>query len=121
MLLGVERPANVLHFEGLKTCLRVEKRKEAKKLHRQFAHASKEKSMSLVRSNKALNDKEFLDLIWDVCDSCSVCLKFRKPLLQPAVGLTPLNRFNDIVCLDLKEQGHNQYWILHLIDTSIGY
>ena len=25
------------------------------------------------------------------------------------------------VCLDLKEHGHNQYWIIHLIDTSTRY
>ena len=54
------------------------------------------------------------------CDSCSVCLRFRKPL-RPVVGLTLGNRFNDTVCLDLKEHGHNQYWILHLIDTFTRY
>ena len=31
------------------------------------------------------------------------------------------SKFNDTVCLDLKEHGHNQFWILHLIDTSTRY
>ena len=76
MLLEFERPV-----KGLKKYLRVEKRKKAEKLHRKFAHASKEKLISLVRSNKAFNDKEFLDLTQDVWDSCSVSLRFRKPPL----------------------------------------
>ena len=79
----------VLHCEALKECLIVEKRRKTEKLHRHFAHASKERLISLVRGSKAFNDKEFLDLIWDVCDSCSVCLRSRKLPLQPVVG------FND--------------------------
>ena len=56
-----------------------------------------------------------------IFDSCSVCLRFRIPPLWPAVELTLENKFNDIVCLDLKEYGHDQYWILHLIDTFTSY
>ena len=71
----------------------------------------------MVRGSKTFNNKEFLDLIWDICNSCSVCLRFKRPPPQPVVGLTLENRFNDTVCLDLKEQ----YWILHLSDTSMRY
>ena len=82
MLLWVERTANVvLHHEAFKKCSRVVKRMKAEKLHRQFTHVSKEKLISLVRGSNIFNDKEFLDRIWDVYDSCSVCLTFRKPPL----------------------------------------
>ena len=80
---------------------------KAEKLHRQFAHASKMKLIPLVRGSKVFNDKDFLDLIWDVCDPCSVCLKFRKPPLQLVVGLTLEIRFNNTVYLDLKKFRHN--------------
>ena len=76
MLLEFERLVNVmLHHEPLK----MSREKKALKLHEQFACASKEKLISLVRGSKAFN--KFLDLIWDVCDSCFVCLRFRKPPL----------------------------------------
>ena len=64
-------------------------------------------------------DKKFLDLI-KVCDSCSVCLRFRRPL-QPVVRFALGSRINVTVCLNLKEHGYNQYWVLHLIGTSIRY
>ena len=118
MLLEVERLANVmLYCEALKMLERGEK----KDLHWQFAHESKEKLKCFVKCSKVFNDKEFLNLIWDVCDSFSVCLRCRKPLLRPVVALTLGNRFNEIVYLDLKEHGHNHCWILHLIDTSTRY
>ena len=47
--------------------------------------------------------------------------RFRRFPLQPVVELTFENRFNDLVSLDLREHGHNQYWILYLIDTSARY
>lgn len=99
----------------------MEKWRKAEKLHRQFAHASKEKLIALVKGSKAFHDKEFLNQIKDVCDSCSVCQRFRRPPPRPIVGLSLGNRFNDTVCLDLKEYQHNQCWILHLIDTSTRY
>ena len=121
MLLEVERSVNVvLHCEALKIFESREIRR-AEKFHRQSAHASKEKMISLIRGCKAFNDKEFLDLIQDVCDSYSVCLRFKRPPLWLIEGLTFRNRFNDTVYLDLKEHGHDQFWILHLIDTSTRY
>ena len=69
MFCGVESSMNVvLHCEALKKCSRVEKRK-AEKLHWQFAHASKEKLIFLVKGIKIFNEKKFLDLIQDVCES----------------------------------------------------
>ena len=99
----------VLHYEDLEKCSRMRKRRKVEKLHRQFAHVSKEKLISLVRVCR---------VFYKDCDSCSVCLRFRRPPLQPVVGLTFGSLFNDIVYLNFKEHEHNQFWILHLIDTS---
>ena len=41
----------------------------------------------MVKASKAFNDKEFLDLIQDVYDSCSICLSLRKsPLYMEIHG-----------------------------------
>ena len=74
-------PKIVLLCEALEKCSRMEKRRKAKKLQRQFAQASKEKLISLVRGNGVFHDKEYLNLLKDVCDSCSVYLRFRRSLL----------------------------------------
>ena len=108
-------------LQGLKKCSRKENKRKAEKLYQPFAHTSKERLISLVRGCKAFNNNVFLELIQDVCDSCFICLSFWKPPLQPIGGLTLGNRINDTVYLDLKGCGHNQYWILHLIDTSTRY
>ena len=76
MLLEVARLTNVLYCVALKM---LKSERKAEKLHRQFAHASKEKLISLFRGSKAFNDKKFLDLIHDICDSCSICLRFPHP------------------------------------------
>ena len=57
MFLEDERLADVVvHCEALKKCSRVKKRKKAEKLHKQFAHVSKQKLISLVRGSKDFND-----------------------------------------------------------------
>lgn len=114
-------PSIVLHVKTLHQCSTAEKKKKAIKLHRQFAHASKEKLVGLVRSSKAFSDKEFLQLIHEVCDECQVCLKFRKPPIRPVVGMPLGRRFNDTVCLDLAEYEHHKSWVLHLIDSTTRY
>ena len=120
MRLDSSVPNVILHVKTLSQCSHVEKKKKAMKLHRQFCHASKEKLVSLVKSSH-YDDSEFLELIKEVCDNCEICLKFKKPPLRPVVGMTLGKKFNDTVCLDLKEYIHNESWILHLIDTATRY
>ena len=43
----------------------------------------KERLISWVKDCRLFHDKEFLDLSKDVCDSCSVCLRFWRPSLSP--------------------------------------
>ena len=75
----------------------------------------------LVTNSKTYNDKMFLNMIEKCCDSCEICMKLRRPPLQPVVGLPMANRFNDVVCMDLKEHIHNKSWILHIIDSATKY
>ena len=79
MLLEVERPVIVgLHCETLKNIREWKKEGRLKNYIGNLLKHQKKKLISLVTGSKAFDDKEFLDLIQDVCDSCSVCLRFRK-------------------------------------------
>ena len=108
----------VLNTTSLKNCSREEKKKKAIKLHRQFSHASKEKLKKLVKSSKNFHDIEFLKLIEQCCDSCEICTKFKKPMLKPIVCMPLSDKFNGVVCMDLKEYVHNKSWIFHMIDSA---
>ena len=111
----------VLHTLNLKQLSRSEKMKKGMKLRRQFSHASKEKICKLVKESKHFSDKDFLDITEGCCDSCEICQKFVHPPLRPVVGLNLANNFNEVVCMDLKEDVHNGSWILHLIDAATRY
>ena len=63
------------------------------KLHRQFAHASKEKLIKLVKESKEFNDKEFIKCIEEYCNSCEICRKYKRPYHKPIVGM-PMNLTN---------------------------
>ena len=118
---GCDISSIILHTEGLKSLTVDEKYKKAFKLHRQFAHASKDKLCKLVKSSPEFNDDDFLRIIESCCDSCEFCLKRKSPPLRPVVGLPLSTTFNDVVCMDLKEHIHNKSWILHLIDSATKY
>ena len=111
----------MLHTFALKDLSKSDKKKKAIKLHRQFSHASKEKLCKLVRESKDFNDIEFLKMIEEWCDSCEICQKYKKAPLRPIVGMRLADKFNQVVCMDLKEYIHNKCWILHLIDSATRY
>ena len=96
-----------------------EKRKKALKLHRQFAHAHKDKLRKLLK-NSGCQDQEFYKCIDDCYDKCELCQKYRKPPLRPVVGYPLAQNFNEVVCMDLK-QIEPSLWILHLIDAATRY
>ena len=91
------------------------------KLHRQFSHASKEKLCRLVKESKDFNDNDFLKKIEECVDSCDLCIKYRSPKFPPIVGMPLADKFNQVVCMDLKEHKHNESWILHMIDSATRY
>ena len=118
---GCDMSSFILHAEGLASLTDDEKFRKAMKLHRQFAHASKERLCKFVNESPSFNDAVFLKMIKKCCDSCKFCLKRKPPPLRPVVGLPLANVFNDVVCMDLKEHIHNKSWILHIIDSATKY
>ena len=119
--LECKTPCVVLNVSSLEGISKEEKMKKAKKLHRQFGHAPERKLIDLVRRSEKFKDEEFTDCIRKICQECSICEKFRRQPLRPIVGLPVGSKFNETVCMDLKEYVHNQSWILHLIDSATRY
>ena len=110
----------VFNLECLSKLSRREKMGKAMKIHRQFSHASKEKLTKLLK-NGGCEDAEFLECLSECCDKCSTCQQFKKPPLRPIVGFPVTSKFNEMVCMDLKEHEHTKVWILHLIDSASRY
>ena len=98
--------------------MQLEKRRKAKTLHVQFAHASKERLLKLI-ANAELEDEVFKMELESVCEECEGSAKYKKASLRPFVGLPLANIFNHVVCL--KVYVHNKTWILHMIDSSTKY
>ena len=110
----------VFKLDVLENCSKEEKKRKALKLHRQFSHASKEKLIKLLR-NSGCNDKDFFDVINECCNKCTVCQLHKKPSLKPVVCMPLAAKFNEVICMDLKEFTKNKIWILHLIDAGTRY
>ena len=112
----------VLHVANLEKLSQKEKMSKALKLHRQFGHATADKLKRLLK-NSNVRDKDFEKCIVQICNDCSICEKYRQAKLKPAVSLPLADKFNQVVCLDLKEINikKTHYWILHLIDASTRY
>ena len=94
---------------------RNEKRKIAEKLHKQFGHSSTSKILKLVKT-PAIEDNELFELIDEIWEDCSICLKNKKAPLKPAARLSLSKYFNDVISMDLKEI--NSHKILHMIDHA---
>ena len=95
----------------------VEKKHKALKLHRQMCHASSDRLQRLLK-NAEVNDHEFLKLVKSCCDSCEFCRKYKKPFSRPVVGFPVAEKFNHVVCMDLKEVEKGKTWIMHMIDAA---
>ena len=96
-----------LTISKIKNLSKDDKMKKTLKLHRQFGHASELKLKKLVKESD-MNDKEFLACIGDVCKTCNICVAYKAASLKPVVSLPLANKFNQVVCLDLKECVHNK-------------
>ena len=90
------------------------------KLHRQFAHASKERLTKLLKDG-GCGDKDFLKEVENISDECQFCLKYRKPKPRPVVGFPKSQEFNGCVSMDLKEVAKGKVWLLHLVDEATRY
>ena len=120
-VIGLEDTNVVLHAQNLYGYSSREKKSKALKLHRQFAHASYEKLHKLL-TESGCKDREFEECLKQVCSECPVCQKYKRPPLRPVVGLRLADRFNKVVCIDLKEFNKEKgEWILHRIDSATRY
>ena len=109
----------VLHMQ-LADCTVKEKKEKAVKLHRQFAHASKERLTKLLK-NAGCEDKELRKQIEVCCDECEFCNMYRQPKPKPIVAMPKASKFNQVVSMDLKELVKGKRWILHIVDEATRY
>ena len=76
-----------LSIDNIALKTRNEKRKIAGKLHKQFRHSNTSKILKLVKIS-GIEDNELFELIDEVGEDCSICLKYKKTPLKPMVGLS---------------------------------
>ena len=90
-----------------------EKKKIARKLHVQFAHASSKKLIKLLRDG-GIVDSELERLILEIEKGCIVCQKYKRADLRPAVCFPRSKQFNESLAIDLKV--YLPFYMLHIID-----
>ena len=110
----------VFHLEHLSKYSLKQKKEKALKLHRQFAHASKERLIKLLKAG-GCEDTEFVRAVEECCDQCVFCNKYRQPKPRPIVGMPKAQRFNEVIAMDLKEVIKGKLWILHVVDLATRY
>ena len=96
-------------------------KRQAKKLHLQFAHATSDKLSKLLKSAGLpwCNDKALMDEIKNVERDCETCSRYKKAPPRPVVGLPMAKAFNECVAMDLKF--FRGKIILHMIDHASRY
>ena len=88
------------------------------KLHAQFGHPAKQKLIYLLKNANMWNDNCDA-LLEKIQNSCKICKQFTKTPARPVVALPVAKRFNEAVCMDLKQWKGN--WILHMVDMYSRY
>ena len=91
-----------------------DKTKIARKLHSQFSHPQASRLIKLAESAGMGWDRELIDAIHSVTNSCQICRDYRRPFPKPVVGMPVATEFNEVVAMDLKMVEGK--WIFHLID-----
>ena len=100
----------VLHADAMEG----DKKKMAQKLHSQFCHPPVKRLLQLIKAAGLGNDAELIKHIYEISESCSICLEYKRPSPRPVVGLPLATKFNEVVAMDLKMIDGK--WVLHLID-----
>ena len=91
---------------------------KALKLHRQFAHPSKEKLIKLIRE-AGIRDSELEEEVRRIEENCETCTKFKRNPCRPVVSMPMARNFNDIVSMDLKVW-HDKYFLV-MVDMATRY
>ena len=110
---NMEVPAESVCAVRLEELNKDELHKVLVKLHRQFAHPSEEKLITLL-DNAGVWDAQYSMILKKIYDACKICKQYAKTPARPVVGLPMASRFNEKVAMDLKSWKGR--WILHLVD-----
>jgi hypothetical protein len=103
---------SLISISDLNEKSKLEKRKIADKLHKQFGHPSASRLQTLLKIS-GINDLELLEMIEVVNSECNTCVRYKKRDLKPVVGLSLASEFNGAIAMDLKHI--NDFQILHII------
>ena len=86
------------------------------KLHKQFAHPSSSRLLSLLKdAGLFAEDVKVIDE--EISRGRDVCKRYKKMPARPVVSLPLATKFNEVVAMDLKEWKKDLYF-LHLIDVA---
>ena len=99
-LLSLTEPADTLRI--------------ADKLHRRFAHSSTDRISKLLKNAKAENTDEITKKLEEIEKKCKFCIRHKRSSPAPDVCLPLADKFNELVCMDLKMIDNT--WVLHCID-----
>lgn len=93
-----------------------EQKKIISKLHKQFAHPSSQRLITLLKDAGAHTDLTN-KLVEELTRNCETCQKYKKTPARPVTCMPLAKEFNEVVAMDLKEWKPGTYF-LHLIDLA---
>ena len=96
-----------------------ENKSQVIKIHTQFGHASIENLKKLI-NNAGLLDKGLNVIIENVVQSCDICVRFKRAMPRPVVGLSKAKDFNETISFYLHEINSRLYY-LQLTDEFTRY
>ena len=91
-----------VNIVNLKMCSPQERYNTLLKLHRQFAHPSNKKLISLLQNASIWDDIYQADLD-QIKSTCEICIGYKSTPSRPVVSLPLANKFNQCVAMDLKQ------------------
>ena len=86
----------ILSIENISNRTLRDKQSIAEKSHKQFGYASSNKILKLIKLS-VIVDKEVFDLVNEIGEKCTVCLKYKKAPLKPVVGFSLSRDFNNVI------------------------
>ena len=108
---------NTVHTTLHSSASKMDAKKLALKLHRQFAHPPSSRLIRLVdsagepwSSNEALKDE-----IKSIEAECQTCKLFKRPPPRPSVGMPRATKFLQCIAMDIKF--YKEHILLHMIDS----
>ena len=93
-------------------------REIAIKLHRQFAHPSENKLLSLINNagHPWCKNENLKKEIKRISKECKTCMIYKRPPPRPVVALPTATRFKETVAMDIKFYNGNM--LLHMVDHA---